>query len=751
MRHLIVTRGAPGAGKSTFLDEQGLTPYVVSPDSIRLQFGGLVMAPDGNIDVSHAHEKQVWARVQEILDFRMSQGQLVVLDATHQQTRDFNMAVKSAERHRYECFCIDFTSVPADIAQQRNLMRPDWKIVPAEVIDRAYERFAKHAVPKKITVWDHAEFGTQGVLDRLEPEIVDLSQYRQVVHVGDLQGCYAPVQELFADGMKDDVFYIFIGDLLDRGIQNGEVIRFAMDHIAGKPNVQLLWGNHEYHIHRFARRQDPVSREFLYNTLPQIQAAGFTVRDANQLLNETVDVMAYTYRGYKVLASHAGIARVPERLAILPSRTFWNGTGTYDDPVDKTFSANMAGAGWLQVHGHRNSKKLPVEAMPGSFNLEAEIEFGGHLRVMTLTGVDGGAEITTSEIRNTVFRTERDKRPDKLTKGDVGETGKISELLMKRLETHPLVRVKSFATRPHLKSMNFTHKAFFSGKWDEVNIMARGLFVADDRRVVARSYPKFFNLEERAETQMRNLKRSLVFPLKMWVKENGFLGILGWDHLAEDPGLLFASKSTPEGDFASWFQEIFRADAGEDGVDRAADLVRNRNLCLIFEVNDPVRDPHMIAYEAPHVVLLDAVFREEKFKKLSYLELQQVAAAIGVRVKGAGPTLSDWNQFEGWNKSIQAQGRYFQWNGKDIEGFVAEDAAGFMFKIKLNYYSFWKAMRTHKDRIRTAREKERPAPLPRFEDEEARRFHDWLATQPTELLDNDIISLRTAYLSDLEG
>ena len=327
-------------------------------------------------------------------------------------------------------------------------------------------------------------------------------------------------------GWTEDKFYIFIGDLLDRGIQNGEVIRWAMDHIVGAPNAQLIWGNHEYHIHRFAKGMDPVSREFHFNTLPQIEAAGFTPSDANRLLNEAVDAMRYVYRGQKVLITHAGIARVPERLAILPSQTFWKGTGTYDDPVDVTFSKNAGD--WMQAHGHRNSKKLPVEAAPGSLNLEAEIEFGGHLRVMTLTGHGAGCSVETQEIRSTVFRKHREGRSDVLHKSDLNAAGKLSATLLEKLENHPLVRAKSFASHPHIRSLNFTRKAFYDGKWDDVNVMARGLFVADDRRIVARSYPKFFNLEERAETQMRNLRQSLKFPLKTWVKENGFLGILGW-------------------------------------------------------------------------------------------------------------------------------------------------------------------------------------------------------------------------------
>ena len=750
MRHLILTRGAPGAGKSTFLAAQGLGPFTLTPDEFRLRRGGVVMSEAGDLAISHAHEKLVWRDVAQSLDFKMGQGQLVVVDATFQQGRDFTMPLNLAGKHRYQVSCIDFTGVPQALALERNRAREPWKVVQDEVVVRAYERFAKHRVPKAIEVWSPDALEEVSALDRIEPPLRNLSDFAAVTHIGDIQGCFAPLQEAFADGFRDDRFYIFVGDLFDRGIQNGEVARFALAEILPRPNVVLLWGNHERHVHRFARGEDPVSTEFLFNTLPQLRDAGFARADADALMDKAVDVFAYRYRGRKVLVTHAGIAAIPERFAVLPSRTFWNGTGAYEHPVDETFSAHPSAREWVQVHGHRNIRELPVEAAPRSYNLEGRVEFGGHLRIVTFTGEEDEFSAVVSEVPNHVFRREQPRGSDRIEAKGAGEAGLISEETLRRIETHPLVRARSFATRPHIRSFNFTAKAFFDGKWDEVNTVARGLFVAGDRRIVARSYPKFFNLEERPETQMRNLRQSLVFPLRLWVKENGFLGILGWDHMAaEGEGeLLFCSKSTPESDFAGWFREIFLGMAGEAGAARAADIARKRNLSLIFEVNDPARDPHMIAYDTPHVVLLDAVLRQETFARLDHSELTRIAATLGLGVKQPGPTFREWKDFEGWSKMVAAQGKYFQWKGAHVEGFVAEDAAGFLFKIKLEFYSFWKRMRSHRDRVRRAREKGSPLPVMQSGDEEAQTFHDWLVAQGDRTLQQDIIALREAFWRD---
>ncbi len=747
MRHLIVMRGAPGAGKSTFIDRQGLRAYVVSPDDFRIRLGGVVMAPDGTLAVSHANERRVWAEVEEVLDFKMNQGQLVILDATFQRSRDFAMPRKLANAHRYQISCVDFANVPKAVALKQNHMREEWKTVPDAVIETAYERLHKNPVPKDVHAIDAGALEDGALLERLEPECRDLSGYRSVMHVGDLQGCFAPVEALFSEGFRDDTYYIFIGDLLDRGIQNGEVIKFAVDEILPRDNVALIWGNHEYHIHRFARDLEPVSKDFRFNTLPQLEAAKFTRAQANALLDKAEDAFTYEFHGKKVLVTHAGLSKVPERLVTLPSLQFWKGTGNYNDPVDATFSAAMAGTGWLQVHGHRNSRELPVEAAPGSYNLEGQVEFGGHLRVMTLTADAGQVEAATREIKNEVYNKSAPRHGVEAAETDEQKgIGSISEATLAALERHPLVKEKRFASHPHIRSMNFTRKAFFDGRWDQVNIMARGLFVADDRRIVARSYPKFFNLEERAETQFRNLRNRLQFPLKLWVKENGFLGILGWDHVSAE--LLFASKSTPESEFAMWFREIFESEAGDTGLRRAVDIVGKRNLSLVFEVNDPVRDPHMITYERPHVVLLDAIRREEKFSHVSHEELKQIGSAIGgIAVKQSGPTLKSWEEFEGWFKAVETAGREYRWRGQHVEGFVAEDVSGFQFKIKLDFYSFWKWMRGHRDKIRRAREKQRPLPMPP-DDPLAEKFHNWLIFQPDEALEQDIIQLRAAFERD---
>ena len=52
MKKLLLLRGAPASGKSTFIKANNLEPYVISSDNLRLMVAGLSMDLDGNMKTS---------------------------------------------------------------------------------------------------------------------------------------------------------------------------------------------------------------------------------------------------------------------------------------------------------------------------------------------------------------------------------------------------------------------------------------------------------------------------------------------------------------------------------------------------------------------------------------------------------------------------------------------------------------------------------------------------------------------------
>ena len=56
----------------------------------------------------------------------------------------------------------------------------------------------------------------------------DVSEYKRIVFIGDIHGCYDTLMQYpdFKNGLRDDTEYIFLGDYIDRGNQNAEVLHW---------------------------------------------------------------------------------------------------------------------------------------------------------------------------------------------------------------------------------------------------------------------------------------------------------------------------------------------------------------------------------------------------------------------------------------------------------------------------------------------------------------------------------------------
>ena len=104
MRHLFITRGIPGSGKSTFLQSAGLGPYTLSPDTLRLAYSSPVMNDAGRIVMPYQDDRRVWQQLHGLLDMRMARGELIVVDATHTTSSYFQQYAQLAQKYRYKLY-----------------------------------------------------------------------------------------------------------------------------------------------------------------------------------------------------------------------------------------------------------------------------------------------------------------------------------------------------------------------------------------------------------------------------------------------------------------------------------------------------------------------------------------------------------------------------------------------------------------------------------------------------------------------
>lgn len=731
MRKLLLLRGLPGSGKSTFIREHHLDAYTLSADGIRMLYGSPILEANGRMRVPAEYDRSVWQQLMQLLETRMFRGELVIVDATHTHPRSFSNYQQLAQKHRYQVFCVDFSDVPFDVCMERNRAREPYKVVPPQEMQRIYDNMSRTRLPQWLTA-----IQPEALDETLKVEPKDVSKYKAVHHIGDIQGCFTPLQTYFEQyGFHDDELYIFVGDYLDRGTQNAAVMQWLLENYQ-RPNLIFIEGNHEAHLRNWTRGVRARSRQFEEATKLELEAAQIVPKKVYGFLYKLREMYLYAYHGRTVLVCHGGLSTLPDNLAYINAVQFVKGAGAYEeaDQSDASFTATTPENTFL-VHGHRNRYSSPTRSSARTFNLEGKVEFGGELRTVTLTADGFEERPIKSDIDGSATLLE--------PAGDMpGVTEDVSVLLEQMRKSGDIYEKPQDGT--HISSFNFKRDVFFNKSWDSLNVHARGLFInTETKAIVARAYEKFFNVGERPETQPDNLAGSLQFPVRAWVKEDGYLGLVGYD--AETNQLVFASKSSLTSEFAQMLRAQFDALAPQGSRIRneiTLYLQSEGGKTLVFEVIEPLKDPHIVGYDSARLVLLDIVKNRAVFEAMDGKERSRIAKLLGCQTKRQAALLKDYAALQGWLRAVQQFD--YRHDGDNIEGFVLEDARGFMVKIKLPWYAFWRQMRTQLEHLQAGK----AAKLPALEinHDLAVEFLTFLQAQTAEsLAKTDIVALRAAF------
>lgn len=678
MRVLLLLRGAPGCGKSTWIEQNGLKPYALSADDIRMMYSSIEFSETGREQISQNRDNEVWDTLFHILKSRMERGEFTVIDATNSKTSEMNRYYDLCTEYRYRIYCVDFTDLPIEEAKRRNALRPEYKVVPDTAIDKMYSRFATQKIPGKITRILPDE------LDKIWYHKHNLCGYKKIHFIGDIHGCYTCMKSYFDTngGIKDDEYYIFVGDYIDRGIENAEVVKFLLS-IYEKSNVLLLEGNHERRLWEWANDVVTDSMEFETQTAHDLRINEVSKTDVRRLYRRLCQCAYFEYGEHTYFVSHGGISMIPENFTLVPTSCMIRGTGVYKDAktVDDTFERIM-GDPYIQIHGHRNPSSEPVRVNNHAYNLENGIEHGGFLRCMQ---VDENGTIFTHEIKNNVFSDRF------AAKEDAGENkteldADVGRAVVEMRKSN-LIKESYFG---NVSSFNFTKRAFYDKEWNDQTIRARGLFINIPKtKVVARSYNKFFNVNEVPETKLDRLLKTLSFPVRAYVKENGFLGIVSYNE--DDDSLFITTKSSPNGPMSDLLRDMFYKIVPEDSVAKIKEFTKTQDVSMVFECIDIENDPHIIEYSENKLVLLDIIKNSMKFEKYPYDDIIGYAEAFGLEHKKLAYVIEDSGEFFDWYYRVLEED--YDYNGQKIEGFVIEDERGYMVKLKLAYYNFWKFMR----------------------------------------------------------
>lgn len=663
MRNLLLLVGAPYSGKSTYIKNNCLEEFTISLDGIRLLLNGTTEDCEGNniLEVNNSAGKVI-SMYNQILENRLNSGVFTVLDNMNISPKEISNIKSIADKYDYKVYYIDFRGVPLETLLGRSRLTG---IVKKEVIEDKYNKGKDLKIPfiKLESIYD--------LDDYYGPKKYDWDpKYEKVYFIGDIHGCKDPLMEFLDDHYSMDNYYVFTGDYIDRGPNSKEVLRILSNYYKNG-NIMLLEGNHEKWIRMYSKNRESEigSKEFMEFTLNDFTNSLdgiYTKRESRSFVSKLRLYFYTEFNGVSLFASHGGVSEVASnRLGYksLSAKYYINGAGSYGE-VDLLHKYKNQEPDHI-IHGHRNKSGGFIDGK--YINLEGGIDAGGELRYASVSKGDtlGEVTISTGSYESNYNYMEVPKR------------------VVESLINSPLIKSKELSD--DTVSISIDREIFTGKKWDKLNVKARGLFVyKDTNEVAARSYDKFFNLNENEDFTVEDLK-NLSYPVYGYDKSNGYLGIVSLHKRSRE--FIINSKSTNVGKYAEYFQDILFKYVDKDEL--RTYLERNDNS-LVFEVIAPSWDPHVIAYKEEELVLLDSIKNNFKLEKLDYYGLSDLGRTLFIsdkarvkRVEFIADNPGELIGFMNANKSYE------------IEGFVFEDSNNFMFKYKNSWFMVKRMLREY--------------------------------------------------------
>lgn len=683
-------RGAPGSGKSTFIEMYSLEKYTICPDTLRIFYNNPTMSESGLPKIDQSNDNRVWELVYEMLENRMKSGDFTIIDATNSTYKNTKKFFDLAEKYEYEVYYYTMET-SLDNCLTNNGDRPIYKSVDKNIIERIFKSIEESPLPKGKPI-SKKELVVDVVSD---PECLD-GKYDRVVVIGDVHSCNTALSKL-SPGSDPKTKYIFLGDLFDRGIEHIDTLDTIFS-IHNKENVTIVRGNHERWIRKFIQNEQDIP-EASKNTFNSMLNK-YDIKDLKRMLSSIYSRLKnfykFSFNGKKFFCNHGGVPSIMKDNEMSDSLLI-NGFGSYSTNIDELYENGIGrryyGKEYIQVHGHRRT--------PGtehSISLEGGVEFGEYLKYLEIT--NDGMEIKS--IKNNVFgMTNKRGTPDF---GPRTEDEEVNKMIRS-----PHVKVKE--CDPNLYSINLNREAFQKGIWNDITLRARGLFVdRNTGEVKARSYNKFFDIQDAVDSGY-----GFKFPMYMIKKENGFLGIISVD---KDTGkYIFASKSTTNGDHVNMLKELFNKSLTVYTSNKLKELLNDNKCSMLVEVLHK-DDQHIIDRGWEHsednrIVILD--FVENKLDigqgdidlEFSSMMLNQFKSKVldnYVYPKGLieRRVLCTVKSIEDLKSKIDLVSKdKFRINCSEFEGVVFTDSSGKMFKCKTEYYNTWKRRRGIFDKIKS--------------------------------------------------
>lgn len=576
MRNLYLCLGTPASGKTYFIKKHHLEKYTLSADTLRELLGTYTptINPNGEFETfgyDPSKERKVWSNFYYLLEERMKQGDTLFLDNTNLFFSIWDRIDELRKKYQYKVYVIDFMKPllnvytqegVLDVLIERDLKRVERTVGKAQLNKYLY-RYLDFKIPNWATQLEPNEVNLE------DDHLINLDKFDNIKVIGDIHGDYKDLLDIFNQHKKGTA-YIFVGDYLDRGKpdQIGKVLKFLIK-LKGN-NIFFLKGNHETNWNEFIN-QGRLTRGLKHSVKAMMDNHDYDSlddikKDLSVLNQQLKSYVHFMYNEEEYVVSHAGLEPcINSPWELRPETIFTNGANP--NPYARNIDSNWSDDYFYNIHGHRN--EFNVDVINGrAINLTKENEF----RYI---------EITKEGIT-----------PHKIIKVD--EVEGIKDWI-KDLNQDPDVREKSLDDG--IVSHNFTREVFKDGRWTPNTLKARGLFTKDNQ-IVGRGFNKFFNVGENASANLDNLG----YPVEVHHKYNGFLGIVFY----VDNEVKVMSKSGGA-KYSELAYNVIKTCDEFKNIDKFYQDKTNQDKTLLYEIIDPVNDPHIIKYDKAQAVLLAIV------------------------------------------------------------------------------------------------------------------------------------------------
>ena len=214
MRILCVLRGNYFNQQKEWLKQNNLLEYTIDLEELRFLAGGYKSLINGFKSLDYSNASEILESLFKFIELRMTKGHFIVVNAPNANNSLLKEYKDLAQKYRYELFIIDFNNLSLQECKQANLNEAQKSgiFIPEHILEAINYALNKEKISKKYKLIKPQDF--QSCLYKVK----DLNAYKKIHHIGDIQGCFSVLKKAI-NKIKNDEFYIFLGDYIDRGIE----------------------------------------------------------------------------------------------------------------------------------------------------------------------------------------------------------------------------------------------------------------------------------------------------------------------------------------------------------------------------------------------------------------------------------------------------------------------------------------------------------------------------------------------------